>query len=775
MQRKTMTNYIPLDIQSSYSIGKSICTIPKLVKRARELGLPALALTDDGFMFGAKEFYNECRRLGGSYGDLPPVKPVIGLSIDVSENGTRHTIRLLAKNANGYHNIVRIASEGAVFEKPADHSVDFQTVGKWHDGLICLTAETDATFVERCRVLFGEDFAFEATDDDCDFSAWPSVTVCAANPVRQLEAVDGEALDAWRAICSGTTVDKLAPLAGDMPRHLMSPAEMATQFRKHPEWLENTVKLAERIETFDLDRPPAICAFPIPEGFADASDYLRHRVLKGAKARWGDPLPKDVVARLDYELSVIGRRQMAGCGAITYLLIVADYVEAARRMGVAVGPGRGGAGGCAVAHALGITDVDPMKHGLLFERFLNPDKENLPDIDIDFDEEGVAKVLEYLVGKYGEDCVARIATFGMESPRSAIRNVARVLDVSSARGEALAALAPVYPWRQTFESVLRASEELRRIYESGNGAESRILHLAETLCGCVRQVGVHACGIVISPEAMTDFAPVMHMDNGPILLVTQYDGRHLEDVGLVKFDLLGLKALSDQKRCLELVSARTGEGIDLSAIPEDDGKTLAVFARGNTEGIFQFDGDGIREVSRQLKPTRFADIVALNALYRPGVMDWLSAFIQRKNGAEPPTCPHPLKEDVLGETYGMAVYQEQVMLLAQKLAGFTPGESDTLRKALGKKKQQLIDEFREKFIVGCLANSKFRMGEWEEEEAAKALAGRIFRECEKFALYAFCKSHAFCYALLAYRSAFLKAHWQEEFAKVLRNNCALHP
>ena len=767
--------YIPLNVYSSYSIGKSICTSPNLVRKARELGLPALALTDDGFMFGAKEFYNECRRLGGSYGDLPPIKPVIGLSIGVSEDGARHKIRLLAKNAVGYNNLVRIASEGAVFEKPANHSVDFQTVGKWHEGLICLTEETDATFVERCLALFGEDFAFEATSDDCYFSAWPSVTVCAANPVRQLEAEDGEALDTWRAICPGTTIDKLAQLPGDMPRHLMSPAEMATQFRKHPEWLENTVKLAERIASFDLNRPPAICAFPIPEGFADASDYLRRRVLEGAKARWGDPLPKDVVARLDYELSVLGRRCEAGCDAISYLLIVADYVEAARRMGVAVGPGRGGAGGCAVAYALGITDVDPMKHGLLFERFLNPDKENLPDIDIDFDEEGVTKVLEYLVGKYGEDRVARIATFGMESPRSAIRNVARVLDVSSARGEALASLAPVYPWRQTFESILRESEELRRIYESGNGAESQILHLAEKICGCVRQVGVHACGIVISPTALTDIAPVMRLDGAPVHHVTQYGGWHVEEVGLVEFDILGLKTLSDQKRCLELVSARTGEGIDLSAIPEDDGKTLAVFARGNTEGIFQFDGDGIREVSRQLKPTRFADIVALNALYRPGAMDWLPVFIRRKNGEEPPTCLHPLMEDVLAETYGMAVYQEQVMLLAQKMAGFTPGESDTLRKALGKKKQQLIDEFREKFIAGCLDNPLFRIGEWKEEGTAKALAGRIFREWEKFALYAFCRAHVLCYALLAYRSAYLKAHWPEEFEKVLRNNCALRP
>ena len=758
------TSYVPLDVQSSYSIGKSICTIPNLVRKARELGLPAIALTDDGFLFGAKEFYNQCRRLGGSYGDLPPIKPLIGLSIDVSENGACHTIRLLAKNAIGYHHLVRIASEGAVFEKPADHSADFQAVKKWHEGLICLTEEADAKFVERCLALFGNDFAFEATGDDCDFSAWPSVTVCAANPVRQMEAGDAEALDAWRAICSRRMVDELAPLSGDMPRHLMSPDEMASRFCKHPEWLENTVRLAERVETFDLDRSPAICAFPIPEGFADTSDYLRHRVLEGAKARWGDPLPEDVVARLDYELSVIGRRQMTGCDAVSYLLVVADYVEAARRMGVAVGPGRGGAGGCAVAHALGITDVDPLRHGLLFERFLNPDKGNLPDIDIDFDEEGVAQVLDYLVGKYGEDHVARIATFGSESPRSAIRNVARVLDVSSARGEALASLAPFYPWRQTFESVLRASEELRRIYESGNGAESRILHLAEKICGCVRQVGVHACGIVLSPTALTDIAPVMRLDGAPVHHVTQYGGWHVEEAGLAQFDLLGLKALSDQKRCVGLIEEKTGEKIDLETIPDDDSKTFAVFADGNTDGVFQFESDGIREVLRKLKPARFSDIVAMNALYRPGVMDWLPAFIRRKNGEEPPTCPHPLMEDVLAETYGMAVYQEQVMLLAQKLAGFTPGESDTLRKALGKKKQQLIDEFREKFIAGCLANPRFRMGEWEEEDAAKALAGRIFREWEMFALYAFCKSHALCYALLAYRSAYLKAHWPEEFA-----------
>ena len=771
---KDNKRYIPLDVQSSYSIGKSICTIPKLVLKARKLGLPAIALTDGGFMFGAKEFYNQCRYRGGAYGELPSIKPIIGLSLCVFGDGAFHVLKLLAKDAIGYHNLVRIASEGSVFEKPADHSVDFQTVEKWHDGLICLTEETDGAFLERCLGLFREDFAFEATSDDCDFSAWPSVMVCAANPVRQLEAGDDETLDVWKAICSHVSVNELPLLPNALPRHLLSPDEMAARFITHPEWIENTARLAERIGAYDLDAAGLeLPSFSMPDGFAGRFEYLRYLAFEGAKMRWGNPLPDEVMGRLEYELSVIASRKRLD--VVLYLLVVRDYVEAARRMGVAVGPGRGLVGGSAVAYALGITGVDPLKHGLLFERFLNPDKDNLPDIDIDFDEEGVAKVLDYLVGKYGEDHVARIATFAVESPRTGIRDVANALGICGTQSEALAALAPLYPWRQTFESALRDSEELRRVYESGKGLECQILHLAEKLCGCVRQVGVHACGVVISPGKLTDILPVMAVDGMAVRHVTQYDGRHVEDVRLVKFDLLGLKALSDQKRCVELVSARTGETIDLSAIPEDDEQALSVFARGDTEGVFQFESDGIREVLRQLKPTRFADIIALNVLYRPGVMEYLPQFIRRKNGEEPPTCAHPLMENVLEETYGMVIYQEQIMQLAQKMARFSRGESDTLRKALGKKEQQLIDEFREKFIVGCLANPNFRIGEWKDEDAAKALAGSIFREWEKFSLYAFNKSHAACYALVAYRSAYLKAHWPEEFAMALRNNCAPRP
>ena len=777
--KKDSNTYVPLDVQSSYSIGKSICTIPKLVKKARDLRLPALALTDDGFMFGAKEFYNQCRYRGGAYGELPPIKPIIGLSLHVFGYGAFHTLRLLAKDAKGYHNLVRMASEGAKFEKPADHSVDFQTVEKWHEGLICLTEERDAAFVERCMGLFGEDFAFEATSDDCDFSTWPSVMVCAANPVRQLEAGDAEALDVWRAICSHVPVNELPPFPNALPRHLLSPDEMAARFIKHPEWIENTAKLAERIGPFELNAGQVLPDFPLPRGFGDKSEYLEHVALEGADRRWGGQTDEDgglaAVGDVAVADEIMDIEDRGYFDFVAYFLIVSEFVDAARKMGVHVGPGRGQAAGSALAYALGITEIDPIMHGLLFERFLNPDKESISDIGIDFDEDGRDKVVRHLVGKYGEDNVAGIATFGVDSPQSAIRGVAKTLGVPKSRGDALASLALV-SWRlPAWEKTLEKSEELRRIYGSGKGLECRILHIAEKLCGCVRSVGVHACGFVISPRKLTDILPVLAVDGMAVRYVTQYAANPVEDVGLVKFDLLGLKALSDQKRCVELVSARTGEAIDLSAIPEDDEQALSVFARGDTVGIFQFESDGIREVLRQLKPTRFADIVALNVLYRPGVMEYLPQFIRRKNGEESPTCAHPLMENVLEETYGMTIYQEQIMQLARKLAGFSRGESDTLRKALGKKKQQEIDEFREKFIVGCLANPKFRIGEWEDEDAAKLLAGRIFREWEQFSLYAFSKSHAACYALIAYRSAYLKAHWPEEFEMALRNNCALRP
>lgn len=758
-----MKNYVPIDVQSSYSIGKSICTIKRLVRKARKMGLPAIALTDDGFMFGAKEFYDECRRQSGTYGELPPIKPILGLSIHVFADGTPRRILLLAKNEAGYRNLARIASTGAKFEKPDEHSVDFQTVEKWHGNLICLTEETDAGFVERCMEVFGEDFAFEATGDDCDFSAWPSAMVCAANHVRMVDVDDAEAFEVNRAIRAGVKLKDLVPSPEhDAPRHLLASGEMAALFPSHPEWIANTARLAERIEAYPLDAKQDVYPFPIPDGFTGKNEYLRHLAFEGAKRRWGDPLPRNVVERLDYELGTLASIDGHGLDASSYFLIVRDYVEAARRMGVAVGPGRGGAGGSALAYALGITDVDPLECGLLFERFVNHDRLALPDFDIDFDEDGREKVFNHIVEKYGRDHVASIASFGVAAPRTAVRAVALALGFPRGKAEALAGKVPLCLWRPTFEMALSESAELRRTYEKGSGMESRVLHVAEKLCGCVRHVGTHACGFVISARKIADTLPVIEYGGLP---VTQYDGRYVEDIGLVKFDILGLKALSEQKRCIDLVKARTGEAIDISRIPDGDKKALDVFARGDTGGIFQFDYEGIRDILRQLKPTRFSDIVAVNALFRPGVMEHLPQFIRRKNGEEPVVCDHPLMDDILAETYGMAIYQEQVMQLAQRLAGFTRGESDTLRKALGKKKQQLIEEFRVKFISGCLANPSFRVGKWQDESAARVLAEKLFRDWEEFSLYAFNKSHAACYALLAYRSAYLKAHWPEEFAE----------
>ena len=754
-----MKNYIPLDVQSSYSIGKSLCSIRRLVRKARELGLPALALADDGFMFGAKEFYDECRRQSGIYCDLAPIKPILGLSIRVFVDGSPRRILLLAKNDAGYHNLTRIASIGADFEKPDEHSTDFQTIVQWHGNLICLTQETDADFVGRCMEVFGEDFAFEASDDGCDFSAWPSAMVCAANPVRLVEAEDAEAIEIDRAIRAGVKLKDLAPSPDHgAPRHLLAPDEMAALFPSHPEWIANTAQLAERIEAYPLDAKQEVFPFPIPDGFAGKNEYLRHLAFKGAKARWGDPLPDEVVGRLEYELGTIASFESHGLDASSYYLIVSDYVEAARRMGVAVGPGRGSGSGSALAYAIGITDIDPLKYGFLFERFVNSDRIMMPDFDIDFDEEGRGKVFNYIVGKYGRDHVAAIATFATTAPRVVVKAVALALGVPKLKAEALAGLVPLFLWQPTFERALSCSDELRRIYKRGTGIECRVLHVAEILCGCVRHVGIHACGLVISARKLADVLPVMDCGG---LSVTQYDGHGIEEVGLVKFDLLGLKAISDQKRCIELIKERTGETIDLSQIPDNDKEALDVFARGDTDGLFQFDSEGIRDYLRQLRPTRFLDIVAVNALFRPGLFGFLAQFIRRKNGEEPIAFDHPLMGDVLAETYGMAIYQEQVMQLARRLGGLTRGESDTLRKALGKKKQQLIDGLRVKFVNGCLANPDFRVGEWRDEEKARALAEKIFRDWEEFSLYAFNKSHAACYALVAYRSAYLKAHWPE--------------
>lgn len=761
-----MNNYVPLDVCSSYSTGDSICQVPRLVRKAREMGFPALALADRNFMFGAAEFHAACHSRQTKFGgDFPPIKPIIGRSVAATVLENRHVIRLYAKDKTGYRNLVRISSAEVQPQGAQDRFIAFSDIEKWREGLICITSDMEPDFVDKCLRVFGDDFAFLADGDDFDSSAWPSVMVCAANPVRFIEKDDAEAYDTYCAIFDHRKLADGGRRHCNGDEFLMSEEEMSARFPKHPEWIENTVKIAERIEDYEICEAPQVVEFPIPQEFGSEADYLASLIYEGMKKRWGDPPPPEIVERIDFELHVIKTM-----GFPSYFLIVHDYVEAARRMGVWVGPGRGSAAGSAVAYALGITSVDPIKHRLLFERFLNPDRISMPDIDIDFDDAGRGKVIKYLCDKYGRDHVAHIVTFGQMAPRSAIKDVAHVLEYPIRKANKLAGLVPA-ELRMTFRRALNGSAKFRQVYENGEDMQKKILSIAEKLEGCVRQPGLHACGIVISHKPLSETLPVMSLGNdrapGEPDLVTQYDGRYVEPVGILKFDILGLTTLTIHKGCVDLIKERKGRVVDLDKIPYDEPETIDVFAKGDTEHIFQFESDGMTRWLMALKPKCLDDLVAMNALYRPGPIAYLPTFVRRKNGEEPVTYDHPLMEEMLRETYGVTVYQEQVMLLSRKLAGFTRGESDKLRKAMGKKVMEVMLELKDKFVAGCLANPDFRIGEWRDETAARSLCAKIWKDWEVFASYAFNKSHAVCYAWLAYQTAYLKAHYPEEFAEAV--------
>lgn len=762
-----MNDYVPFDVRSSYSIGDSICQIPRLVRKVREMGFPALALADRNFMFGAAEFHAACHsRQGSVYESLPPIKPIIGRFITATVHETPHAMRLFAKNKTGYRNLVRISSAEVQPQGAKDRFIEFSDVEKWHDGLICMTSGTEPDFVNMCLRAFGDDFVFMADRDDFDSSIWPSVMVCAANPVRFIEKDDASAFDTYCAIFDNRKLSDAARRRCNGDEYLMSRDEMSVRFLKHPEWIENTVKIAKQIEDYEICEAPEVPVFHIPPKFSNEADYLASLAYEGMKKRWGNPTPSEIVARIDFELHVIKMMGFPG-----YFLIVHDYVEAARRMGVWVGPARGSATGSAVAYALGITSVDPIKHRLLFERFLSPDRISMPDIDIDFEDKGRMKVLRYITEKYGREHVARIVTFGQMAPRSAIKDVARVLEYPIRKANELAGLVPEET-RMTFRRALSGSAKFRQVYESGESVQKKILHLAEKLEGCVRHPGVHACGIVISHKPLSETLPVMQVgararESDEPELITQYDGNFVEPVGLVKFDILGLSTLAIHKDCVKLIRERKGEVLDLDKIPYDEPETMAVFARGDTEHVFQFESDGMKRWLMALKPKCLDDLVAMNALYRPGPIAYIPTLVRRKNGEEPVAYDHPLMEEELRETYGVTIYQEQIMILSRKLAGFTRGESDKLRKAMGKKRLDIMEEMKVKFVEGCLANSEFRVGSWKDKGEARRLIDKIWSDWRAFSSYAFNKSHAVAYAWLAYQTAYLKAHYPEEFAKVV--------
>ena len=494
------------------------------------------------------------------------------------------------------------------------------------------------------------------------------------------------------------------------------------------------------------------------------ADYLKELTMKGVVKRYGENPSPEIMERIIFELHIMKTMGFPG-----YFLIVQDFIRAARDMGVIVGPGRGSAAGSAVAYCLGITNIDPIKYDLLFERFLNPDRISLPDIDVDFDDAGRQQVLEWVTEKYGADKVSHIVTFGSMAAKMAIKDVARVLKLELSEANRLAKMVPEAP-KMTLKKAYKENPDLEKEKQSLNPLISKTIQFAETLEGSIRQTGVHACGILISRDPLTDHIPIMPTE-GESLMTTQYDGHFVEPIGLIKMDFLGLRTLSIIKTCLDNIKKSKHIVLNENEIPLDDEETFKLFTRGDTTGLFQFESPGMKKHLRALQPNRFEDLVAMNALYRPGPMEYIPSFIRRKHGEEPIEYDHPMMEPYLKDTYGITVYQEQVMLQSRALGLFTRGQSDTLRKAMGKKKFELLAELKGKFVEGCKNNPDFVQGAKEKGKDVEELVNKIWGDWEAFASYAFNKSHSVCYAYIAYQTGFLKAHYPAEFmAANLSNN-----
>ncbi|TSA29175.1 MAG: DNA polymerase III subunit alpha [Bacteroidetes bacterium] len=786
-----MRDFVHLHVHSQYSILDGACHISNLVRKAVDDGMHGVAVTDHGNLFGVKEFTQVCKT-------YPDFTPIIGCETYVARRNRQDKVDpidrkgdhliLLARNKVGYKNLVKLISlawtEGHYY-KPR---IDKELLTRYHEGLIastaCLAGEIprailadDLPRAERSirwyQELFGEDFYLElmrhqATDPTRDASVFQrqslvnralielsektGVRLIATNDVHFLHEEDAEAHDRLLCINTGKVLSDSGRLRYTGQEWLKSREQMNTLFADVPEALDNTLEILRKVEKYSLDREAIMPDFPIPDGFDDADAYLRHQTYDGAAKRYPE-ITSEIRERIDFELETIKKMGYPG-----YFLIVQDLLDAARSMGVSVGPGRGSAAGSVVAYCTRITDVDPLKYDLLFERFLNPDRVSMPDIDIDFDEDGREKVLKWVVEKYGVDKVAQIITFGTMAAKGAIRDVARVHELPLDEVNRITKLVPSRPGitlKEAYEEV----PELKALRLSSGKLVSETLKYAETLEGSIRQTGLHACGIIIGKDTLIDHVPIS-ISKDSDLLVTQYDGDHIEKVGMLKMDFLGLKTLAIINDAVKNVKSSRGDPIDIETIPFDDALTYKLFSQGKTTGIFQFESDGMKKHLRELKPNKIEDLIAMNALYRPGPMEYIPSFINRKHGREQIAYDIPEMEKYLKDTYGITVYQEQVMLLSQLLAGFTKGEADSLRKAMGKKIESMMEELKPKFIEGCKKNG------YDEKVVVK-----IWKDWEAFANYAFNKSHSTCYAYVAYRMAYLKAHYPPEFmAAVLSRN-----
>ncbi|WP_342265513.1 DNA polymerase III subunit alpha [Cardinium endosymbiont of Philonthus spinipes] len=773
-----MHNFCHLHCHTEYSLLDGAAKVERLVAANKRLGMHALAITDHGNMFGVPHFVAAATKEG--------IKPIIGCEFYMApdrhdhKDKTRYHQLLLAKNAVGYRNITRLCSLGFLegyYYKPR---IDKALLKQYKEGLIattcCLGAEIPKTIIRHGEAaaeklfiewleLFGEDYYIELQrhgikeQEICNavLLRWAQkyhVPVIATNDVHYTTQQDSLAQDVLLCLQTGKDYNDPNRMRFSNDQFfLKSPEEMALLFADVPAAITNTLALVEKIETPSLTRDVLLPIFQLPNGFSDPNVYLAHLAFSGARSKYG-ALSMEVESRLNYELAIIAQTGFAG-----YFLIVQDFIEAAVRLDVIVGPGRGSVAGSLVAFCIGITKIDPLRYDLLFERFLNPERVSMPDIDVDFDDEGRKKVIDYVIQKYGRNQVASIITFGSMAAKSAIRDVARVLGVPLARANYLTKLIPDklgITLSEAFEEV----KELAEIKKAIATPEGKVLDLAATLEGLVRHTGIHAAGIIIAPNDIVEYIPVK-TDKNSDLLVTQYDGSVLEGVGMLKMDFLGLKTLSIIKDALLLIQQNRGITIDIDQIPLDDPLTFKLYQSGNTKGTFQFESEGMRQWLIKLQPTTMEELIAMNSLYRPGPMQFIPNFIARKHGKEPIEYPHPLLETILKPTYGIMIYQEQIIQTAQAMAGYTLGGADLLRKAMGKKNAAEMARQRDVFIAGSV----------QKHQIPKEKALAVFEIMEKFAQYGFNRSHAAAYSLIAYQTAYLKAHYPTEYmAAVLTHN-----
>lgn len=805
-----MPQYCHLHNHTQFSLLDGASDIPGLMKKAVNDGQKAIALTDHGNMFGAFKFVSEASKAG--------IKPIVGcefylvkdrfhktFSRKLGQKDKRYHQLMLAKNEEGYQNLTKLCSLGFVEGLYSDFPrIDKSLIEKYHKGLIatscCIGAEIPQLIIhgqlEKAEEalkwwlnIFGEDYYIELqrhrglenidglgiSQEDVNqvllsFAKKYNVKTIATNDSHYIDEKDADNHDTLLCINTGkkkAEENRFKFSSSDF--FFKTQDQMNRLFQDVPEAIDTTIEIADKIDVLNLHNDIALPKYPIPKEFKTQGEYLRYITFEGAKRRYGN-LTSEITDRINFELSVIEQSGYPG-----YFLITQDITTQARKMGVAVGPGRGSAAGSAVAYCLWITNIDPIEYNLLFERFLNPERISMPDIDMDFDDHGRSKIIDYVIDKYGRDQVAQIITYGTMAAKLSIRDVGRVLDVPLDEVNRISKQFPTH-MKASLKAILADGDidkKLRddmnaedldkarkiRALAEGDSLVAEMLQTAKGLEGSVRNTGIHACGVVITPEPVTNYVPVTKAKDGE-LLVTQFDNNVAESAGLLKMDFLGLRTLSIIKDACDIVEMRHGVKINPDDIPLDDLPTYELFQKGNTVGIFQYESAGMRKHLKELKPTRFEDLIAMNALYRPGPLSYIPNFIKRKHGEEEITYDLPAMESILSETYGITVYQEQVMQLSQKLADFSKGQADMLRKAMGKKKRALIDEMYPLFVEGCVKNGH-----------PKEKVDKIWKDWESFASYAFNKSHSTCYAFLAVQTAYLKANYTAEFmAAVLTNN-----